>query len=633
MFQNTDISSHGSIKRRYGRFKMTSLLATYAQGIFIYRVRVGGVLTPYIITALDGKLYFISLNGVTMTQIVVMDGGSPVTFQATRSIEAAQYGDTLYVATGSFLVEVKFDGTTWTGVKSVPYQPTVMEALYIGTNALAPSPNSYIQDGNPGILNVIGVQITDPTTSNTIISGAVNKPMNLTAFISKASSGDVIEYQWEAKRSSETTWSGTPLQAFDSTKKTWSYNPDTATKYDFRLTIRKQGTTTPTAVMTVTSFEVKDVPDPTNKPMIVSGIQTCNRIMLHYDRLLIAGDTTAAGQIYISDLNNPRYYPTNNTVNFDTGKQEDITAIIRFQNNLIFFTTTSIQTLIGKSPDDFERYLINDGVGCAFGKTVKVVGNRVYFLSAEGLQALKPNPYRLETLNVERIDLPVKSELANSNRTDASAIVNNNQYWLYLPSAKVTYRLYYETGAWVKDTSTKLDIMQATSYNDIVYEITKTGNLYRHDKNLFSDDGDIYTMTAETKLLDLSASFNFKKLKKLHILAKHFSTHNVQLYVKVQADSAIILTPDSGDVQNIDGYAVWVPTHAANFTYLSGALMGQWVLGTDSSGASLLGDVQLSSQKAPIRGKCRRVKISFSHEQDKPCEIYGFGLEFKLKKP
>jgi hypothetical protein len=61
--------------------------------------------------------------------------------------------------------------------------------------------------------------------------------------------------------------------------------------------------------------------------------------------------------------------------------------------------------------------------------------------------------------------------------------------------------------------------------------------------------------------------------------------------------------------------------------FYAGTALGSWVLSKVP-----LGRTETSVQKASVRGKCRRVKVSFKHIENTPCEIYGFGLEFKAKK-
>src|SRR5690606_12494786 len=121
---------------------------------------------------------------------------------------------------------------------------------------------------------------------------------------------------------------------------------DTATNYDIRVTVRKHDDDADPElpqIYVMTSYEVKAVEDRTSVHP-VTGIHTCNRIVLHWDRILLYGDTHNPFQMYISDLQNARYFPVSNTINFDTGKQEAITAAVRFQNMLVIFTKTTIQT-------------------------------------------------------------------------------------------------------------------------------------------------------------------------------------------------------------------------------------------------------------------------------------------------
>jgi hypothetical protein len=182
---------------------------------------------------------------------------------------------------------------------------------------------------------------------------------------------------------------------------------------------------------------------------------------------------------------------------------------------------------------------------------------------------------------------------------------------------------------WVKDKSSKLNFNQFLQYGNTIYNLTTTGSLYKHDSTVYNDCGEIYEMNIETKSLDLSASFNHKKLKRLYILGRHYATANVSFTVTVYADSAKVLDPSTGEaVIDSDGYTTYQVTTAPNVNFYAGSTFGSWLVGN-----SPFGDVNVSADKKSIQGKCTRVKIIYSHSQDGPCEIFGFGLEFKLKKP
>lgn len=621
ILENVDLSGRASCRRRTGRVQLARK-AGNAQGAFFYHRKNANI--PNIILAISGRLYLRRAGFEEPQEIPITHNGEPFTFQATLPVEAVQFGTVLYIATGTRLVQVEYDDVTFLfSAQTVePYSPTVLEAIYIGTNALADNPDAYIQDGVTANLEVAGIK---PQRR----SGVVNTNNAMVAYVNKPASITSVDYKWEYKESSASTWTLGRDWTNGSSGKTWDFNVTAPGKYDIQVTVRNNASQSTTAKYVLANYQMNPVEDKHNDPYPFAGIQRCRRILLHWDRLIIYGDDYAPFQCYVSDLLNPRYFPTTNIINFDIGKQEAITAMVRFRSMLIVFTKTTVHTLLGKAPDGSEpyrRFLIHEGIGCVAPWSAKVVGNVVLFLSEDGIYSLIPNQYNLETLNVRRVDAQIKGEVLPT--ANACAVVHNSQYWLCFPERSVLYRFYYEQGMWVKDVSDKLNFQQFLQYGDDVFNLTTDGTLYIHDKEVFTDDGEIYVMDVESKLLDLSATFNQKKLKRLYVVAKHF-VENIELFVYVYADSAAVLKPESGKVViDGEGYVSWVQTVESNMHFYSGTTLGTWLLGY-----APLGDIDLSVQRAIVRGKCRRVRVRFQHKQDTPCEIYGFGLEFKLKKP
>lgn len=631
VLDNVDLASRGSAKRRTGRRKVFNIDGN-GQGLFYYYRK--GFDKPDIITAVSGKLYRYT-EGQDVTQVVINEDGNPFTFQSSLSVEAVQYGTTLFVATGTKLVEVRWDEPTdlelatdpnhpgtWVAKVVEPYTPTVLEALYIGTNGLASNPDAYVQDGTSTKLEVAGIKPE-------LRTGIVNQEQNMTAYINKPQEMTSVDYKWEYKLYTATTW--TVIKDWTASEKTIKASFPSASYYDVRVTVRETGKTATTDEVSyvLNDYQVNAVEDKnanTSRP--VTGIQKCRKIKLHWDRLILSGDEDNPFQIYISDLNAPRYFPVTNTISFDTGKREAITSLVRYRDHLIVFTKTTIQIMTGKSPQDYQRSLIHDGIGCVSGRTAQVLGNEIAFLSEEGIHLLKPNAFTLEVMNVSRIDYPIKSVVSSDE--DACAMVFDSQYWICFPSSSVMYRLYYDNGMWVRDASSKLTFIELSHYGSNVYELSRNGIVYTQDGQLYTDDGEAYTMNVESKFFDLSLAFNYKKLKRLYILARHYTHHNVGVKVTIKADSEIVLTPDKGVITVAsDGTSTtWSVISEPNFHFYAGTTVGSWLMGK-----APLGDIQSSVQKTSIRGKCRRVKVMFTHKEDSPCEFYGFGLEFKAKKP
>jgi hypothetical protein len=628
ILDNVDLSGRGSAKRRWGRGKLFGIQAP-VQGSFFFFTKTGQ--NPTLIIASNGMLYYSEYNTTVFTAIPITDNGSAFTFQTTKPIGAVQYKDTLYIATGTKLVQVTYNSTTsvYTAVTVTPYQPTVMEAIYIGTNALADNPSTYIADGT-GSLAVNGINPTDRT-------GAVNKATTMTAYINKPAGVTTVDYKWEYKKSVDVTWTVGRDWTSGSSGKSWDFKGDTATNWDIRVTIRddaNQGTTIPYSLTGWVVNQTTDTLTNTIKPS--DGIQHCTQIMLYWDRLIVYGDDKNPYQIYISDLTAPTYFPTTNTISFDTGKLEPIVNITRFRDMLIVFTKSTIQTLTGHTPETFARAIINENIGCIAPRSPVVAGGVILFLSAEGVQQLKPNQFILEVLNVNRIDFPIKSEISKVNKSDACGMLYDSQYWLCFPSSKVVYRYYYEADSpvWVRDISSKLNFSQFLVYGADVFEVGMDGNVYKQDRTRFDDDGEAFTLTTEAKFFDLDMSFNWKKLKRIYILGKHFTT-DTNIAVYVTADSNVIMTPDQGEATVVTDSETppfrsvkWTINTTPNFHFYAGTALGTWILGQTP-----LGDPQISVQKASVMGKCRRVKVKMTHSEPVACEIFGFGLEFRAKKP
>lgn len=760
--QNIDLSGRDSAKRRSGRKKLASFPTTeFTQGHFIYYLPDSDKVYTHVIAKNGYLFYYDTTDPNNYTEIRIPIDGNPVyNFQRTRPVEAVQYGTSLYVATGSGMVEVTMiegEGFIVTATSVVPYVPTVQEAIYIGTNGLADNPGSYVQDGVSTDLQVAGVV---PNKR----SGAVNLDAGFTAYLNKPADVTSVEYKWEYRKTGTTAVTGavtelnslvitaacttngmvaltldgivylipvdvtmttptlvasairnftyygwlaggvgdnvtflavepgvkldaiynpsgtgaagtmtTTVQGItgttwtlgrnwtaDTAGKTYNLHVDTAGNYDIQASVRETGTDSPLLTFSenISGYVIGAILSKTNNEYDSTHINTCNRIRLHWDRILLFGDTQNPFLMYISDLQAPKYFPTNMILSFDTGKLEAINSIVRFQDYLVVMTNTTIQTLIGKDPSTYARFLIHDTIGCVCPNSAMVVGNQIIFLSYSGVTALRPNPYRIEAMAVNRVDAQIHTEIMNllfdidipiptpetittniqyavlphitpdmEIVTNPCALFYDNQYWLCFPNKNLIYRFYHERNVWVRDASTKLTATHMISHGGHAYELGN-GAFYVHDNSIWSDDSESYIMVIDSKMYDLGAAFNNKKLRRMYLIARHVRT-DTNLYVKVMADSHIIISPETGQAVVINGGedTIWQTTTQPNLHYYAGTFLNAWILGLNP-----LGDIQLSVQRLALQGKCRRVKTTIWHMEDRQCEIYGFGIEFKMKK-
>lgn len=593
---NVDLAERGSVKRRQGMVShLTSPASGRGQGYFRFYKPDG---TFDELLAVGGKLY---KNGV---QLTIANLSS---FQSTRTVEAVQFKDKLYIATGTKLVE--YDGTSAKVV--VPYTPQPLEALYIGTNALADNPNAYITDGTATSLTISGLV---PSKRY----GVVNTSTTFTAYVNKPTG--TVEYKLEYKKYGETSYT---LARNWSTSKTPSMKFESLGDYEIKLTARMQGTTTEEYYF-IPQYSVHE-DSKMNAEHDTSTIHSCNRLVLHWNRLILYGDSSKKDMVYISDLDRPEYFPTLGTLKFENERQEGITAVVEFRDMLVVFTPNSIQALFGKSPQDYNRVNLSSSIGCIAPQSAKVVGNYVAFLSQEGIHILKSLGYTEQRANVQKIDNQIDNIVPRE--TDACAIVVDGQYQITFPQQKKRLRFYLHQGVWTKDESEKLDFRRSYEWNGEVFGLRDGGEVLKMG-GAYDDAGFVYTDRYTFKDYTFGEPYNPKKLKEMQLLLAHF-IQRVHLNLYVYADDVLVLSPNvSHPAINENGEVVWVEESNPNLELDTGTVFGSWSLGH-----SAFGEIRSSVQKLRISGKCRRVRLELVHEEATPNHILGVGFIFKSKKP
>lgn len=604
--ENADLDSRGAITRRLGMHShITPPVNGIGQGYFRYYKNDG---TYEEIVAINGKLY---KNGVELPITGMTD------FQKTRKVEAVQFRDKLYIATGTYLVY--YDGGA-TAKLTQAYKPVGQEALYIGYNALAPDPINYTEDS-------INTFNSIDTVLFSTRYGVVNKPFTTTIIVTKIS-GDILEYKTEVMLPNTSTW--VVLQDFSPIVggKTVSYTPTTIGDYAYRFTIRKQGTTGQDIVYNIPKYSVKQTEDTTT--LDTSFIHSCNRIFTHNDRLCLYGDTGKPNQLYFSHLNNPTYFPMNNTVDFKSDRQEGLTAIVKYRNLLVAFTPSNIQALYGSSPLDFVKKVINSSIGCSAPYSATVVENAVYFVSKEGVYALVSTGAVDDRMNVRRLDERIWNALPTSN--DCVGTYFDKQYHLVYPTDKVRFRFYTQMGVWTKDKSENMNLSNLTEWDGLLYGQKKDNGqvVYFDPRNtgVVTDLGEVYKFIVETKFFDFGAPYHPKVLKQLQLLMKvqHIAS---SFRVYIYSDSNIVVNPDHTDI-GIDesGNITWTAVSEDNEDVDAGTVLGSWIMGKSAFGTldSLVNRVKLS-------GKCRRTKLKMVQEENLPCSFLGLAYQFKLRKP
>lgn len=516
VMENVDLVAGGAVAQRWGYKRVSDggAVTGYSQALLNYENLTGGLT----LEAVAGKLY--KVVGGVYTQIVITN---LATFQATRPIEAVQIGTKMYIATGSGLVS--FDGTTATLV--TPYTPNADEAIYTGKNALATDPESYIKNLSDGTVTADQIMGLKCATRY----GLTNTYTDITAYV-QYKVGDVLEYRWSSKYTSETKY--TVWQDW-STNATYHHKYGKKTDYSIKCEIRKQGTTAILDDYTLGKFRVLSSPDP-NPPPTINGadLNTCNRILFHYNRLWLYGDTGNPNNVYISQLNNYTYFPRTYTTPINDPQRGILQNITYYRGSLLAFTNHGIKMIEGESPSDLVITPIHTNIGTLAPYSVQVIGNTVAFVGSDNrIYNLVPT-YRTisaAVMNLQPLDEKIRdgytgaigSSFIISTSTVILSTVYNNQYYLYLGGGanNYMYRYYYEEGVWVRDKIAQKMSQLKTFYNILMTSSDANARIYQLTQGYYYDDSNtIFTVLISTKDFDYGMPYHKKKLKQVQLIAK-----------------------------------------------------------------------------------------------------------------
>lgn len=601
------MATWGQLKRNEG---IPEGVQGRGQGYFRYWNKSGIYET---ITAVNGQLL---RDGGVLPITGLPDG-----FQKEKMIEAVQWKDRMFLATGTKLLE--YDGTTAKVVE--PYKPVPLEALYVGTNGLAEFPDTWMEFGEHDNLRVDGL-------FPSLRKGVAGKETEFTAFISRPDPSKTIQYKWEYKVADRETlilgkdWT-------DNANK-WKFTPTEPLKYLIQVSIRVKPATGETPPTTVPAGQSAQIPAyevlafNENTTIDTSQMHTCNKILLHWERLIVYGNEKSPATVYISHLQNPRYFPTNNSLEFENSQQEPLNALVRYRDFLVAFLPSSIQALYGKGTigdDTFRRVVIHTSLGCIAPETPKVMGNYITFLSRQGVYILKSIGTSEEKMNVEKIDTQIDNLITPD--ANACAVVYDSQYMLCYPDKNTRYRFYYEMGVWTKDESPLFDFSRLFEWNgDLVGISSNTGQTSMFKEGLYTDAGYVYEDKVLTKSFDFGEPYNPKKMKELQIIMARYDK-DVNLEVTVNVDDNPVVNAFTTQYNIQDNFITWVEEEAPNAAIQAETVFGEWLMG---DGFDL---AKQRKANIAIAGKGLVTSVEIKHTEAKPNALLSLGFIFKTKKP
>ena len=205
----------------------------------------------------------------------------------------------------------------------------------------------------------------------------------------------------------------------------------------------------------ITSEKLQDIPGQTDDFLPkAKPIWSCNKVMEHYGKLMVWGSTEMPTALFYSFPDLPTYFPSKFYLDFTNDTNQPLEAVTPYMNILVAQTASRTFGIRGNSglidaPSPYSPFGINSTVGTIAYKSVRPVRNHLFFLSKQGVIALKSLYAADEQYNIEFVDRNIRNIVPQDS--DAVGIQFDNQYWLNFPNNSITLRWYIDKKAWVKD--------------------------------------------------------------------------------------------------------------------------------------------------------------------------------------
>jgi hypothetical protein len=281
----------------------------------------------------------------------------------------------------------------------------------------------------------------------------------------------------------------------------------------------------------ITTEKLQDYPGVTEDFLPkLKALWSCNKVIEHFGKLMIWGSTEMPTAVFYSFPDRPTFFPSKFYLDFQNDNNSPVQAVTSYMNILVVQTEEQTWGVRGNSglidaPSPYIPFTINPTVGTIAYKSVRPVRNHLFFLSKQGVIALKSLYAADEQYNIDYVDLNIRNIVPQD--TKAVGIQFDNQYWLNFPNFGITLRWYIDKKAWVQDKYTawgegfkgvfKYQIKDGKLEFITYPSVFKEGNNHIYkvgiDYSLPTDLGEIVVGKFETSFLNQNYPFHPKNYK------------------------------------------------------------------------------------------------------------------------
>lgn len=448
----------------------------------------------------------------------------------------------------------KFVGS-FSEVTNSAYKPNGIEARKIGFNVLGTSPLGWLDTQNILTESIQGVYLTttDRKPVQVIPSGSefqVNIMYTGTAddfTIVLTEDGSALEITV----TENVTYSTTGLKVYDIALKT-----QPTAEVEFMITYTDTG---------ISIEPYYDYYYAGQVPADAKAIEQLNigdyKMVEIYDRVVYYKGNI----MWFSEIARYDYIPNYNFILLPIDSTDAIVRILFFRTSYIIFTKRRIYKISG----DFESTsltldLVNANIGCISPRTPMVIGNSMFFVSTQGLRALKTDTFKENLENISEFDEAIAPLITGTEVMQA--FYYKDQYFLMnnlkgkIKTVDINYRTYkipdnlryyYRLGAFVSDNYGENSYPRFLFMeNGLVYTFRGDG-VYRMGDG-YLDFDEPYDSIIETAGIAFGYPSHEKKVKSV-ILKAGGNSSEQPIQVDVAADGSLVSSTSMIPVSELDG--------------------------------------------------------------------------------
>ena len=509
----------------------------------------------------DEELTNVQHNGYVKNSMFGVHEQRELIFQNYRKVESSTYNNKLYFATGTRIVEIELITNKLQARTIEPKLINNVEFTAIGVNDMSPYPELARRTVYQQAITSVDVVLVTRTL------GGVYRLEPMMTFHGNETEQDYF-FKWEKYINNEwvvvRSYKDNTRTINGSTEKINYYSIEVTdahvVKYRFSFTGEFDTTTDPeTDVTSKREIDIKKIytesgeiieatdwvenratgnyfgqaisvlyDDKLEVDTRFKTIQSCTKIVADGDKFILYGDNFNSGTWFKTVVNQPEYVALKGSLSFKTDKNEELSKVVLFSNNIIAFANSpntggSIHLVVGNG-DDFEdeyyspyrRRVINSSISCDNPDTVQVAENLLFFKYFKHIYYIRAGELNNEVVRVlsandkiltksRDVEIPWDDNECISEITqDYYAIIWKEKFTLEdgdliqeHPAMKVKLYYKYENVSdgkvyypWLRDES---------KYFNVDYIIYLKGNpIYLYNNVLIDWSGKTYTDFSDT---------------------------------------------------------------------------------------------------------------------------------------